>query len=237
MNALFAFIEVVKKDFPLKAFSKQFDIKDLSPSTLDHSLVKDVSSEKDGKEGNETKETRELTEEEKEFLKEKLGWTEKQISKCTIDEDGVIHYKTDRSDMEGKTGENGVPYERKRIIINGVEIEGVFPAFNSAFDAQLPEELEKSSNAKQFRECNQQLKDAVNKDPELRSKFTEEQLQDIEDGYTPEGYVWHHNEEEGKMQLVKIEDHDTIWGGSYGNTDASYNTNNDVAEEKTEEDK
>lgn len=184
----------------------------------------------------DVKPTRELTEEEKTMLQEKLGWTDKQISKCTIDEDGVIHYRTDREDMEGKTGENGIPYERKTVDIHGVKVQGVFPIFESVCDVQLPEDLEKASNARQFRECNNQLKENVANDPELRASFTEEQLEEIEDGDTPSGYVWHHNEETGKMQLVKTEDHDrtqggaahtggkALWGGSYSNHETSTTT-------------
>ncbi|MFR3752251.1 MAG: hypothetical protein ACLTW9_07805 [Enterocloster sp.] len=59
-------------------------------------------------------------------LKDKLGWSDEKLNKCAIDEDGVIRYKTDRSDLEGKTSENGVPYERKIIEINGVKIGGCF---------------------------------------------------------------------------------------------------------------
>lgn len=174
--------------------------------------------------------TRELTDQEKAELKEKLGWTDKQLDKCTIDDNGIIHYKTDREDMDGKTSENGVRYERKTVVISGVTIEGVFPVFESKFDAQLPEDLLKASNAKQFKECNQQLQEAIEKDSDLRDQFDENQLEDIQNGKTPEGYVWHHNEESGKMQLVKIEDHDrtqggaahtggkTLWGGGYGNS-------------------
>ena len=36
-------------------------------------------------------------------MKDTLGWGEKQITKCTTGDDGVIYYKTDRSDAE-KTG-------------------------------------------------------------------------------------------------------------------------------------
>ena len=54
----------------------------------------------------------------------------------------------------------------------------------------------------------------IENDPELRSKFTPEQIKDIEEGRTPSGYVWHHNEEPGKMQLVKREDHDRVIGGA-----------------------
>ena len=181
-------------------------------------------------------ELRELTDEEKEELKEKLNWTDKQISKCTIDENGVIHYKTDCEYMECKENERGIPYERKTVEINGITIEGVFPVFDSTFDVQLPEDLLQNSNLKQFKECNHQLYEAIEKDPELKAKFTDEQIEDIENMDTPTGYVWHHNEEVGKMQLVKVEDHDrtqggaahtggkALWGGGYGNSSAS-NTN------------
>lgn len=153
-----------------------------------------------------------LTEEEKTKIKEETGWSDEKLMKCTIDENGVIHYKTDRSDLEGKTTENGVPYKRRTIEINGVVIEGVFPEFESIFDTKLdPDNLKTKAYAK---ECNEALKEAVNSDPELRNKFTAEQLHDIEEGRTPRGYVWHHNEEPGKMQLVKREDHDRAIGGA-----------------------
>lgn len=194
----------------------------------------------------EAKPTRELTDEEKNNLQETLGWTDKQIAKCTIDEDGVIHYRTDREDMEGKTGENGVRYERKTVDIHGVKVEGVFPVFESVCDVQLPENLEQASNARQFKECNKQLQERVENDPELRNTFTDEQLEEIEDGDTPSGYVWHHNEETGKMQLVKVEDHDrtqggaahtggkALWGGGYSDhsaSDSSENTNSQSSKE------
>ncbi len=175
-------------------------------SYADSADSEDIASEY-GEDG-----TRELTENEKQELKDKLGWSDEKLKKCTIDENGVIHYKTDRSDMEGQTTENGVPYERRRIEINGVVIEGVFPKFESAFDTELaPDNLKTKAYAK---ECNEALKEAIENDPELRSKFTDEQLQDIEEGRTPRGYVWHHNEEPGKMQLVKREDHDRAIGGA-----------------------
>lgn len=160
----------------------------------------DTTNEVDNTEYNEDG-TRELTEDEKQAIKDKLGWSDEKLKKCTIDKDGVIHYKTDRCDLEGKTSENGVPYERRRIVINGVTIEGVFPKFESVFDTELaPDNLKTKAYAK---ECNAALKEAIANDPELRSKFTPEQIKDIEEGRTPTGYVWHHNEEPGKMQLVK----------------------------------
>lgn len=194
----------------------------------------------------DVKPTRDLTEDEKNNLKETLEWTDKQISKCTIDKDGVIHYRTDREDMEGKTGENSIRYERKTVDIHGVKVQGVFPVFESACNVQLPEDLEKASNARQFKECNEQLKEKAANDPELRDTFTAEQLEEIENWDTPSGYVWHHNEETGKMQLVKVEDHDrtqggaahtggkALWGGSYSNHETSESNSNEVTDLATQ---
>lgn len=190
---------------------KRSDTEEIEHS--DNSRDDEITTPADNEsEDHENKDTRALTDDEKDTLKEKLGWSDKQIAKCTIDKDGVIHYKTDRSDLEGKTSENGVPYERKTIEINGVKIEGVFPIFDSVFDTQLDSNNFKTKTY--ANECNTKLKEAVNNNPDLKSIFTEEQLKNIEDGQTPTGYVWHHNEEPGKMQLVKREDHDKTIGGA-----------------------
>lgn len=208
----------------LENFSETLTVK------YDSSLAKETDNE-NAVDGSETKEMCKLTDKEKQKLKDTLGWSDKQIAKCTIDENGVIHYRTDREDLEGKNSENGVPYERKTVEINGIKVEGVFPVFSSEFDVQLPADLLKASNPKQFSECNRQLKEAVEKKPELAKEFADEQLEDIENGDTPEGYTWHHNEETGKMQLVKTEDHDrtqggaahtggkALWGGKYDGAD------------------
>ena len=156
--------------------------------------------------------TRDLTEDEKQWLKDVLGWNDNQIAKCTIDENGIIHYRTDRCDLEGKTSENGVPYERKQIVVNGITIEGVFPVFDSTYTTELPPDKYKCNTY--ARECNAKLKEAVQNDPELRSRFTDEQLKDIENNRTPTGYVWHHNETPGRMELVRRCDHDRTIGGA-----------------------
>lgn len=138
--------------------------------------------------------------------------------------------KTISTRNEGLEGQNhpetGVPYERKVVEMdNGEKVEGVFPQFESKLDVQLPEELEQASDNKQFAECNRQLKEKCENDPEFRSQFTEDQLDDIEHGQTPEGYTWHHSEEKGKMQLVDYDTHmrtghtggRNIWGGGTEN--------------------
>lgn len=148
---------------------------------------------------------------------------------CQLDEPekSVQRMETRNQDLEGKEHpETGVPFEKK-IVKNdkGEDVEVVVPKFESKFDAQLPEDLEKASDKEQVNECNKQLKEAVENDPDLKEQFTDEQLEQIMDGETPDGYTWHHDAEKGKMQLVDSETHAktghtggrVIWGGGQSN--------------------
>lgn len=154
---------------------------------------------------------------------------DKKVEKKDTVNDEKISYEihTRNESLEGDRHPiTGVPFERKTVEdSDGNEVTGVFPEFDSDFDAQLPEDLYEASDKEQFAECNRQLKEAVEKDPELAKRFTPEQLEQIKNGDTPDGYTWHHNEEKGKMQLVDSDIHaktghtggKTIWGGGNEN--------------------
>lgn len=156
---------------------------------------------------------------------EQTGETEEKDFSNTEKISYEIH--TRNESLEGdKHPITGVSFERKTVEdADGNEVTGVFPVFDSEYDAQLPENLYKASDEEQFKECNKQLKEAVEKAPELAKKFTPEQLEQIKNGDTPDGYTWHHNEERGKMQLVDSDVHaktghtggKTIWGGGNEN--------------------
>lgn len=135
---------------------------------------------------------------------------------------GIERLKCLNEDLAGDTHpKTHIPFERKEVDLGDRKIEGVFPVFDSYFDVQLPKELLTESDVKQFKECNKQLKEGLEKNPSLREKFSADQIEQIMDGETPDGKVWHHNEEVGKMQLVDFETHDqtahrggrSIWGG------------------------
>lgn len=124
----------------------------------------------------------------------------------------------------------GVPFERKVIeLTSGEVVDGVFPVFDSIFDANISEDLFTESDYKQFKECNRQLLDAIESTPGLKAKFTPEQLEQIKDGVfdgsAPDGYIWHHAPESGMIQLVDATIHAgtghtggrTIWGGGNDN--------------------
>lgn len=149
------------------------------------------------------------------------------VNSNETEEDSPRTIKTINDSLVGQNHpETGVPYVEKEVVADtGEKVKGVFPQFDSKIDVQLPEDMEQAPDRTQFAECNKQLAERVAKDPELRSQFTEDQLADIEDGYTPEGYTWHHNEEKGKMQLVDSDIHSqtrhtggrNIWGGGTEN--------------------
>lgn len=124
-----------------------------------------------------------------------------------------------------KHSETGVPFEKKEINIDGETVEGVFPNFDEVTSVELTEDMYKSKDSEQFKYCNTELKKQIENNPELKVKFTDEQIEQIEAGRTPKGYTWHHSEEVGKMELVDTGIHaktghtggKVIWGGGNEN--------------------
>ena len=131
---------------------------------------------------------------------------------------GFIHPKT------------GVQYLERYIIQTDGKtvVHGFFPKFSPTFETSITRDLYKASDYTQFKQCTMNLYEAIQSDANLASKFTAEQIELISKGKTPKGYVWHHNEEEGVMQLVDSATHagtphvggDSIWGNRMnGNTE------------------
>lgn len=131
---------------------------------------------------------------------------------------------------EGLAGDvhpiTGVPFEHMSItLLDGSVVEGVFPRFDSVFETVLPNDLLEASDKVQFSYCNKQLQDAIEADPSLKAQFSKEQLKQIANGLTPDGYTWHHDAETGKMQLVNTTVHANtghtggraVWGGGTEN--------------------
>jgi len=126
--------------------------------------------------------------------------------------------------------ETKVPFVKKTVELpNGGVVEAVVPEFDSEFDATIPIDIYTKSDKEHFKACNKQLYEKIEKNKELREKFSEEQIEQIregmEDGSAPDGYVWHHDAEPGKIQLVDAETHAktahtggrAIWGGGSEN--------------------
>lgn len=145
--------------------------------------------------------------------------------------DNPINIITQNEALEGDRHPiTGVLFERRVITLpEGEKIEGVFPRFNSLFDAQIPEDLYLKSDYYQFKECNRQLLHAIDTMPSFKKLFSKEQIEQIRegvfDGTAPDGFVWHHDAECGRIQLVDADIHSTtghtggrlIWGGGSEN--------------------
>ncbi|HWM92809.1 MAG TPA: DUF4157 domain-containing protein [Thermoanaerobaculia bacterium] len=104
-----------------------------------------------------------------------------------------------------------------------------FPIFQAAAEVKLVPRLYEASDGSQFLYCNKQLNWEIASHPDLKRKFTPEQLLQIAAGENPKGYTWHHHQEKGRMQLVPSLPHDqtphvggaSIWGGRTERREAS----------------
>lgn len=146
------------------------------------------------------------------------------------DKPRIIEYRHTRNEsLDGDRHPiTGIEFKRKIVEHpDGHLIEGVFPIFDSLFDAKIPENVYFENNPTQFKFCNEQLLKAIETDPLTKERFTEEQIEQIRDGVidgtAPDGFVWHHNEDAGVIQLVDATIHmitghtggRSIWGGGY----------------------
>ncbi|WP_258838584.1 DUF4244 domain-containing protein [Mechercharimyces sp. CAU 1602] len=108
----------------------------------------------------------------------------------------------------------GVPFDK-----NG------FPDFNEwkvGSDVRIDNSLYLADDKTQFKEATKQLKEQIKKNPDLKKQFTAEQLEAIQKvkDKIPK-YTWHHNQEEGILQLIPYSVHSRtghtggrdIWGG------------------------
>ena len=155
------------------------------------------------------------------------GEKQQEKGECKLDgEKNVEKINCRNEDLAGKEHpETGVPFIRKIVKVWEKRYEVVVPKFKSEFDVQLPKDKWQATDREQFSECNKQLKNELEKNPKLRDKFTEDQLEQIKNNDTPDGYTWHHDADAGKMQLVDTETHQktghtggrSIWGGGTDN--------------------
>lgn len=131
----------------------------------------------------------------------------------------MIFKKALKNGTKKITIRNGHLANKKHPVTNVKFNNKGFPIFTSSHTYKLPKKYFKSTNKTQFKYANQSLKADLKKNPK-KYKFTASQKKDIQGGKTPNGYVWHHHENPGNLQLVKRTTHEktghtggrTIWG-------------------------
>ncbi|MFE8699757.1 HNH endonuclease [Cytobacillus sp. FJAT-54145] len=144
--------------------------------------------------------------------------------------DGVDKVEAEEIDMRNDhlSGldhtETGVPFETREVELPNGEIKvGTFPVFESDFSVVIAEEMYLASDNTHFNIANETLYQSIQENHSLANQLdlSSFDVQGLQNGVTPEGYVWHHHEQPGVIQLVDQEVHqDTghtggreIWGG------------------------
>jgi hypothetical protein len=120
--------------------------------------------------------------------------------------------------------ETGVPFLENTVeLTNGQDVTGAFPVFDVDYEVQMDESLYLQSDYVHFSYANQELYDAIQAEPDLADDLglSQQDVQTLSQGDTPDGFTWHHNEEPGVLQLVDQDTHANtahtggreLWGG------------------------
>jgi hypothetical protein len=120
--------------------------------------------------------------------------------------------------------ETQVPFEAKVVELpNGDVVEGTFPVFESDFSVLLREDVYLESDDVHFAIANDTLYQSIQGNPALAADLglAPHDIEALSLNITPEGYVWHHAEDHGVLQLVEEETHEntghtggrSLWGG------------------------
>lgn len=86
------------------------------------------------------------------------------------------------------------------------------PIFDYTFCVELNIDDFSKERGAHDRIANATLKKEIQNNPSLKNGFNQRQIEQIENGITPDGYTWHHdgNPPPGKLQLVKSDIHEQV---------------------------
>ncbi|WP_394140023.1 HNH endonuclease [Cytobacillus oceanisediminis] len=136
-----------------------------------------------------------------------------------------VQYPTINSDLAGSVHPvTGVPFEEEVVEMpSGTSINGTFPEFDAEYEVYIDESLYLQSDYVHFSYANQELYDEIQMNPELAEDLglSQQDIQGLAKGDTPEGFTWHHNQEPGVLELVEEDVHAAtghtggreLWGG------------------------
>jgi hypothetical protein len=141
------------------------------------------------------------------------------------DGEGSVTIQTTNDHLVGSVHpETNVPFEENTVELpNGQEVTGVYPVFEAEYEVEMDESIYLQSDYVHFSYANAELYDAIQSDPQIATEIglTEQDIQALANGDTPEGFTWHHSEEPGVLQLVDEDIHANtghdggreLWGG------------------------
>lgn len=160
-----------------------------------------------------------LPEELVEKLKAEGILSDNAIEALRVDNEGNLVLKCINEKLAGQTHEiTGVPYVDKTIEVGSVKIKVIVPEFPTKFAIDIPKEIWREGDQAIFKHCTEQLREAIQSDPELAKQFTLQQLEQIMAGEPYiKGLTWHHSEIPGRMELVETRIH-ALSGHTGGNS-------------------
>ncbi|MCU1808245.1 HNH endonuclease [Cytobacillus firmus] len=137
----------------------------------------------------------------------------------------LTEISTVNADLAGSTHPiTGVPFDEEIVDLpNGTSLIGTFPEFDAEYEAYIDESLYLQSDYVHFSYANQELYDDIQMNPDLAEDLglTQQEIINLANGDTPEGFTWHHNQHPGVLELVDEETHAAtghtggreLWGG------------------------
>ena len=95
-----------------------------------------------------------------------------------------------------------------------------FPKFKAHSTIKLNRRYWHETRERHFYIANKILFDETQRSARARNKYTRQQIHELANGITPNGFVWHHHQDAGVLQLVEEKIHSktfhiggyTIWG-------------------------
>ena len=109
---------------------------------------------------------------------------------------------------------NSVVHPQDPAIVIKIDADG-FPEFDPVAEVLMPYDRFRSGDKSQFKYCDEKIREQMKHDSAFRNNLPSE-LVDFYEGrsagtalYTL-GYVWHHHQDAGRMQLVRVKDHDAV---------------------------
>ncbi len=124
-----------------------------------------------------------IPEELAEKLKAEGILSDNAIEALRVDNEGNLVLKCINEKLAGQMHEiTGVPYVEKTIGVGPVNIKVVVPEFPTTFVTDIPKELWREGDREIFKYCTEQLREAIQDNPELAKQFTPQQLEQIMSG-------------------------------------------------------
>lgn len=114
---------------------------------------------------------------------------------------------------QGSKIKNALPTGRPKLANTTHPKTGVkfnsrgYPEFKSEYRMKLDSSDYLKSRGTHFRRANNSLYKEIQKDSNLKQKFTNQDLELLKSGKTPKGYTWHHHQDTGVMELVDAKIH------------------------------